>query len=100
VHGSLLSYQAILHHVDDQGEVLRFTELFWNASGGGFMRNESNWLEYLRKLANEGLDPSALKPTGREARSRAALSHTPHERDEWLKAGYTAQQSLPLRVNR
>ena len=100
MHGARSLYQAILHHVDDQGEVLRSTEFFWNASGGGFMRNESNWLEYLRKLANEGLDPSALKPNGREARSRAALSHTPHHRDEWLEAGYTAQQSLPPRANR
>jgi hypothetical protein len=64
--------------------------LFCNALGG-CMRHESNWLEYLRKLANEGLDPSAARNT-QDVRSRL-VPHTPRNRDEWLQAGYSAHLS-------
>ena len=55
------------------------------------MRHESNWLEYLRKIANEGLDPSVHKHS-LDNRSRLT-SHTPRNRDEWLQAGYSAHLS-------
>jgi len=61
------------------------------------MRHE-NWLEYLRKLANEGLEPSVYK-RAQDVRSNM-VAHAPRNRDEWLQAGYSAHlapQTRPAR---
>jgi len=64
------------------------------------MRHDSNWLEYLRKLANEGADPSRWADRASDSHNRMAALHVPHHRDEWLQAGYSAQMTLPFRGNR
>jgi len=66
---------------------------------GGDMRHDSNWLEYLRKLANESADSSRRNHQADSRRGMGTL-HAPHHRDEWLRAGYSAQMSLPFRGSR
>lgn len=60
------------------------------------MRNESNWLEYLRKLANEAANPAVMK----RRQDACTVVRTSNHRDEWLQAGYTAQQTLPFHPHR
>ncbi|HVY21824.1 MAG TPA: hypothetical protein VG962_00540 [Steroidobacteraceae bacterium] len=63
------------------------------------MRHESNWLEYIHKLANDRQDSSLqVKQRAHELHSHA--SHAQRSRDEWLQAGYPAQMSLPFRAGR
>ena len=60
------------------------------------MRHESNWLEYIRKLANEEQRLSLRKP-GTQDRSPGVV-HVSRHREEWLQAGYSAQMTLPFRA--
>lgn len=64
------------------------------------MRHDLNWLEYLRKLTNEGAN--TLRPAHHAINTRNGMGtlHAPHHRDEWLQAGYSAQMSLLSRGNR
>jgi hypothetical protein len=65
------------------------------------MRHDSNWPEYLRKLAKEEADPSPRRSQHSiDSRSGTATRHTSSHRDEWLQAGYSAQMSLPFRSGR
>ena len=63
------------------------------------MRHDSNWLDYLRKLANEGGDAPHRVPHISNSGHEMASRHAAHHRDEWLQAGYTAQMTLPFRSN-
>jgi hypothetical protein len=78
-----------------KGRVAPILELLSNAVGG-YMRHESNWLEYLRKLANEPQQPAAQQPRAADVRS-PGIVHISRDRQEWLQAGYSAQLSLPFR---
>lgn len=65
------------------------------------MHHESNWLEYIHKLANDRQSPAFLvDQKTRELRSRIGAAHAPPIRDEWLQAGYPAQLSFPFRAGR
>jgi hypothetical protein len=64
------------------------------------MRHDSSWLEYLRKLANEGADSSRGTRYAVDYRSGMGVLHAAHHRDEWLQAGYSAQMTLPFRGSR
>jgi hypothetical protein len=60
------------------------------------MRHELNWLEYIRKLANEEQGTSVGKH--RSYDRSPGIIHVPHNREEWLQAGYSAQMTLPFRA--
>ena len=64
------------------------------------MRHESTWLEYLRKLSNDGIDPAqSIKHRSQDVRTRVGTATSRH-RSEWLQAGYAAQISLQPRSAR